>query len=95
VTIVFGSPEAKVVLEKDKRLYGDARYPGDEPTPETPMEWKVTTTTTVIMERTYYVEALTQAEAREIVMNSDDYADEREVDDLGDEVIESVEKVEK
>ena len=95
--IVFGSPEAKTILEKDRELYGDSRYPDgqEHPVDEAPTEWRVTTTVTGVLERTYYVEAFTIAEAREMVLRDRDWADERMVDDLGDEKVESVEKVER
>jgi hypothetical protein len=93
-TIVFGSPEAKAVIEKDKEVYGDSRYPGDEPPSEGLREYKITTSVTVVMNRTYYVEALTEAEARETVRMGRDWDNQEENFDLGDERIEAVETVE-
>lgn len=93
--LIFGSPEAKTILAADRELYGDSRYPGDESAPAMPCMWKITTSLTTFAERTYYVEALTEADAREAISLGHDYDDQYGVGDLGDEVIESVEKVEK
>jgi hypothetical protein len=94
MAIVFGSPETKAIVEADRKKFGDSRYPGEgdgEPGPAVPHEYKITSTATILVNRTYYVDALTAADARASIDLGVDYADQQEIDDLGEEQIKEVE----
>jgi hypothetical protein len=91
MAIVFGSPEARAVVEADRAKFGDSRYPGEDGQPKPLHEWKITASGEATVTRVYHVEAPSEAEAREMVLDGDEDCDEEDIDEVWSVSIEKVE----
>jgi hypothetical protein len=88
--IVFGSPEAQAVVERDRAKFGDSRFPGEDGKPKPPHEWKITTSASATVTRVYHVKVVSEEEACALVLDGAVDADEEDVGDAwGEEIAEA------